>query len=38
MAILLTIIVTILIYFKENKLGQDLGGVRKDSMALVGYL
>jgi len=27
----------LLIYFKENKLGLDLGGVKKNNMALVGY-
>jgi hypothetical protein len=28
----------LLIYLKENKLGRDLGGVKKDSVALVGCL
>jgi hypothetical protein len=38
MAAALVVIVMLLIYLKENKLERDLGGVKKDSIALVGYL
>ena len=38
MAAALVVIATLLVYLKENKLGRDLGGVKKDGVALVGYL
>jgi hypothetical protein len=38
MATLLIIMVILLVYFKGNKLGLNLGGNKKDSIVLVGYL
>ena len=38
MAAALVVMATLLAHLKENKLGRDLGGVKKDGVALVGYL
>jgi hypothetical protein len=38
MAILLIIMAMLLVYFKGNKLGLNLGGNKKDGIVLVGYL
>ena len=38
MATLLIIIVILLIYFKEKKSGLDLGGVKNNSIILIGCL
>ena len=38
MAILLIMMATLLAYFKEKKLGLDLGGIRNNNIILIGYL